>query len=203
LGDEEGIMIAPCHLRSNSPVQFWSLGHKRFEFILRVPGSAVLLTVTGLFALTALPSNKACSDTLHSRFFGQAPRVTEEANAGRLSDEEHPIRQLERGEIEDLISRGEEFIVRGDFASARLVLQRAAEADDPKAALLLAGTYDPIVLLKVRIQGFAADVAQGLVPDVALARTWYERARKLGSAEAARRLEALTGQKDTRAAPQE
>ena len=80
-------------------------------------------------------------------------------------------------------SRGEDFIATGDLASARLVLQRAAEGGDPRAALTLAGTYDPIVLEKLGIQGFASDIAT--------ARTWYERAKEFGSAEAMRRLEML------------
>jgi TPR repeat protein len=74
--------------------------------------------------------------------------------------------------------------VTGDLASARLVLQRAAEAGDPRAALMLAGTYDPIVLEKLGIQGIAADII--------LARSWYERATEFGSAEASRYLERLT-----------
>jgi hypothetical protein len=93
------------------------------------------------------------------------------------------IRQLEREEIADLMRRGEAFIATGDLASARLVLQRAAEGGDPRAALTLAGTYDPIVLEKLGIHGFASDIAA--------ARTWYERAREFGSAEAPRRLEML------------
>jgi hypothetical protein len=101
------------------------------------------------------------------------------------------IRQLDRREITDLMRRGQEFIVAGDLASARLVLQRAAEAGDPQAALMLAGTYDPIVLEKVGVQGFAPDIVQGFAPDVALARTWYKWAKEFGSTEAARRLEML------------
>jgi hypothetical protein len=93
------------------------------------------------------------------------------------------IRQLDREEIADLMRRGEAFIATDDFASARLVLQRAAEGGDPRAALTLAGTYDPIVLEKLGIQGFASDIAT--------ARTWYERAKEFGSAEALRRLEML------------
>jgi hypothetical protein len=93
------------------------------------------------------------------------------------------VRQLEREEIADLMRRGEAFIATGDLASARLVLQRAAEGGDPRAALTLAGTYDPIVLEKLGIQGFASDIAA--------ARTWYERAKEFGSAEALRRLEML------------
>jgi TPR repeat protein len=63
------------------------------------------------------------------------------------------------------------------------VLQRAAEAGDPRAALTLAGTYDPIVLEKLAVHGFA--------PNIAMAREWYEKARQFGSAEAPRRLEML------------
>jgi len=93
------------------------------------------------------------------------------------------LRQLDREEISALLKRGENFIADGDLASARLVLQRAAEGGDPRAALTLAGTYDPIVLEKLGIQGFASDIAA--------ARTWYERAKEFGSAEAMRRLEML------------
>jgi hypothetical protein len=114
----------------------------------------------------------------------------------------YPSRQLDRREIADLIKRGEGFITTGDLASARLVLQRAAEAGDPQAALMLAGTYDPVVLEKVGIQGFASDIIRGFAPDVALARTWYELAKQFGSKEAARRLEMLA-RRDRRNAPQE
>ena len=71
------------------------------------------------------------------------------------------------------------------------MLQRAAEAGDPQAALMLAGTYDPIVLEKIGIQGFAPDIIRGFAPDIARARTWYELAKQLGSTEAVRRLEML------------
>jgi hypothetical protein len=113
-----------------------------------------------------------------------------------------PIRQLDRQEIADLMRRGQKFIVAGDLASARLVLQRAAEAGEPGAALMLAGTYDPIMLEKVGVQGFAPDIVQGFVPDVALARTWYKWAKEFGSMEAVRRLEMLTS-RDHRNAPQQ
>jgi SAM domain (Sterile alpha motif) len=88
-------------------------------------------------------------------------------------------RQLERDEVVLLVKRGEDFITSGDLSSARLVLQRAAEAGDMQAALALAGTFDPNLLAK----GFAADVV--------MARFWYERAKQFGSTEAPRRLEQL------------
>jgi hypothetical protein len=77
------------------------------------------------------------------------------------------------------VKRGEDFTAAGDFASARLVFQRAAEAGDAKAALMLAETYDPNIL------------RAGVAPDTAMARLWYEKAKDLGSPEAQRRLERL------------
>jgi SAM domain (Sterile alpha motif) len=88
-------------------------------------------------------------------------------------------RQLERDEVVLLVKRGADFIASGDLSSARLVLQRAAEAGDMHAALALAGTFDPNLL------------AQSFSADVVMARFWYERAKQLGSSEAPRRLEQL------------
>src|SRR5205085_2735935 len=93
------------------------------------------------------------------------------------------LRQLDADEIATLIRRGEEFIANGDLAAARLMLQRAAEAGDARAALALAGTYDPTVLEQLGVKGFA--------PDVALAQAWYEKAKDFGSADAPQRLERL------------
>jgi TPR repeat protein len=63
------------------------------------------------------------------------------------------------------------------------MLQRAAEAADARAAFALAATYDPIVL--------GDSGVQGVTPDAAMAKAWYERARAFGSPEAPRRLELL------------
>ena len=93
-------------------------------------------------------------------------------------------RQLDREEITVLLDRGKHLIANGDLAAARLVLQRAADANDAEAALALAATYDPIVLRELKVYGFTADPA--------MARAWYQRARELGSAAALQRLEMLT-----------
>jgi hypothetical protein len=81
------------------------------------------------------------------------------------------------------VKRAEDFTAAGDFVSARLMLQRAAETGDAKAALMLAESYDPNVLSLLR--------AKGVAPDIAMARLWYEKAKALGSPEAQRRLERL------------
>ena len=47
----------------------------------------------------------------------------------------------------------------------------------------LGATYDPVVFRSLGIFG--------VTPDVAMARSWYEKARAYGSAEAPRRLELL------------
>jgi TPR repeat protein len=67
------------------------------------------------------------------------------------------------------------------------VLRRAANAGDARAAMTLAGTYDPVILEKLGVHGF--------VPDVAMARAWYEKAKKFGSAEAPQRLERLASKR--------
>jgi hypothetical protein len=94
-----------------------------------------------------------------------------------------PPRTLGREEIDFLYSQGEAFVRVGDFASARVVFRRAAEARDARAALALGATYDPILLARMG--------ARGIAPDVAMAREWYNRARDYGSREAADRLQAL------------
>jgi hypothetical protein len=85
--------------------------------------------------------------------------------------------------INKLIAQGEEFIEQRDVLAARLVLERAAEANDPLAALTLGSTYDPNVLGRLGV----VDVQ----PEPEKARSWYEKATQLGSGEAANRLHAL------------
>ena len=93
-------------------------------------------------------------------------------------------RILDREEITVLLKRGKDLIADGDLAAARLVLQRAANANDAEAALALGATYDPYVLRALKVYGFKADPV--------MARVWYQKARELGSAAAPRRLEMLT-----------
>jgi hypothetical protein len=90
---------------------------------------------------------------------------------------------LDPQETANLVRRGQDYIKNGDLAAARLVLRRAAFADDPQAAFALAATFDPVVFAELGVLGFQSDVAQ--------ARTWYERALKLGSNEAQGRLDRL------------
>jgi len=94
-----------------------------------------------------------------------------------------PIRELSPNEIAALVRRAQELLASGDLQGARLLLTRAADAHDARAALLLAKTFDPTASR----QFSAADAG----PDVDQARNWYQRAREWGSPEAQRQLDAL------------
>jgi hypothetical protein len=94
-----------------------------------------------------------------------------------------PRPQLDQDEIDRLIKRGQQLLSAGDIAPARLMLQRAATAGSAQAALMLGGTYDPVVLRELGVLGFA--------PNPATAREWYQKALELGANEASRRLERL------------
>jgi TPR repeat protein len=85
-----------------------------------------------------------------------------------------------------LVKQGDEFIAVGDIASARLVLQRAAEAGNARAAFLLGNTFDPLTLRKLGALDFLADPAK--------ARRWYEQAKEFGSVSAEERLRILTSE---------
>jgi hypothetical protein len=117
------------------------------------------------------------------------PRISPEPTLRQQEEPAPPIspepapRQFEREEIAVLLKRGKELIATGDLAAARLVLKRAADANDVEATLALAATYDPYVLQELRVYSFAADAG--------MARAWYEKAKQLGSAVALRRLEML------------
>ncbi len=94
-------------------------------------------------------------------------------------------RQMDPKEIAGLMKRGEDLALAGDMPAARLLLQRAAEAHNARAAFELAATYDPIVTKQLG--------SNGPKPDLALARAWYQKAREWGSPDAQKQLEALAG----------
>jgi TPR repeat protein len=83
-----------------------------------------------------------------------------------------------------MVKNGAEYMANGNIGAARMLLQPAAEAGDPVAAFALAETFDPLVLMKLNTKG-------GITANVGLARTWYQKAKDLGSAVAPERLERL------------
>ena len=91
-----------------------------------------------------------------------------------------PARRIDAEELATLLKRARSLISIGDIAPARLLLKRAADAQEASAALLLAQTYDPAVLGKQDMRSIA--------PDPALAREWYQKAARYGSVDAQQRL---------------
>ena len=91
-----------------------------------------------------------------------------------------PARRLGADELAALLTRARNLIAVGDIAPARLLLERAADAQEAGAALLLAQTYDPAVL--------GTPDSRSITPDPATARGWYQKAAQFGSREAQQRL---------------
>jgi Sel1 repeat len=136
-----------------------------------------LATVTS--SLPSHPSQVASVQAGTAPVFGPQSLRVQEGSAARHLDAE---------EIAALINRGTDSLKSGDLVSARLLLRRAAEAGSASAALMLGTTFDPLVIQQLG--------AIGVVPDVAQARQWYEKAAELGSDAASQRLAKLpqTGQ---------
>jgi len=105
------------------------------------------------------------------------PTVREPAPVTR---EVAPVRRIDPDELAALLKRAKGLLSIGDIVSARLLLERAADAQEAEAALMLAGTYDPQVLGSQDLRSVTADLA--------VARSWYQKAAQLGSADARRRL---------------
>ena len=106
-----------------------------------------------------------------------APAVREPVPVTR---EAVPARRIDPDELAVLLKRAKSLLAIGDITSARLLLERAADAQEAEAALMLAGTYDPQVL--------GSQDLRSVTPDPAAARVWYQKAAQLGSADARRRL---------------
>ena len=126
------------------------------------------------------PTRDDIKTAYQSALQGAAPQATAAPEAAVPAE---PIHHLDASEIASLLKRADALIGSGDVAAARLVLRRAAEAGEARAAMMLAGTYDPTVLEKIGVHG--------VVPDIAMARSWYEKARRFGASEATSQLDRL------------
>ncbi len=104
------------------------------------------------------------------------PSAAEPARAGAAP-------ALGHDEIARLVERGKSYLLDGDIAAARLLLQRAAEAGSAEAALALGSTFDPRVIARLGAIGVTTDPHQ--------ARQWYEKAAQLGSPIASQQLASL------------
>jgi hypothetical protein len=97
----------------------------------------------------------------------------------------------ETARIDELLAHGRKMVEVGYVAGARGYFKRAADAGSAEAAFALGGTYDPMFMEQIG--------AQGIKPDVAQARIWYERAKSLGDKDAAAQLTELDNAAASRA----
>jgi hypothetical protein len=133
----------------------------------------------------ALPASQLNQQALASeRSVAYAAEPAEQALGGLLIPAKSEPRRYNASEIAAMMRSGAQLMANGDVSGARLMYLRLAEEGEALAALALAETYDPPVLRKSKIRG-------AITPNVVLARSWYEKAKALGSPVAAERLERL------------
>jgi hypothetical protein len=106
---------------------------------------------------------------------GLAPTTGLAPTAGLVETE-----RLDEQSQDQFLIQGLRLLATGNISSARLLFQRAADAGNGRAALLLGDTFDDF-----RLQQLGA---LGIVPDRQQAIYWYERADEMGAPEAKERL---------------
>lgn len=112
------------------------------------------------------------------------PVLQSQVPAARAGNEAAaPSKTLDAETLSALTTRAKSLLKLGDIAAARLLLERAASAQDATAAFLLAQTYDPAVL--------GVRDTRSITPDPVMARDWYRKAASFGSAGAQQRLTQL------------
>jgi hypothetical protein len=142
-------------------------------------------TVTEVLHLSALPRTEpTAADVTSAVPKGETSSVL----VASLPTAAHPLpavlQPVEAARADDrLVARADELLHKGDVSGARLLLERSLISGNARAALLMAETFDPNVLSRLRVLGIKGDAAR--------AQEFYARARDLGVAEAQGRLEAL------------
>lgn len=112
-----------------------------------------------------------------------APAIVGPSISTPMQSQQPKARRMDPDELAGIMKRAKGLLAAGDIPAARLLLERAADAQEAGAALMLAQTYDAQVLGTSDVRNINADPTA--------ARTWYRRAAQLGSAEAQRRLDQL------------
>jgi len=131
----------------------------------------------------AAPSREAIATAYQSALQAQAPASVPAPVAAQPAPPPQ-AKSLDADTLAGLMARAKSLLTIGDIAAARLLLERAANAQDATAAFLLAQTYDPAVL--------GTKDTRSITADAVAARDWYQRAASLGSAEARKRLTQLS-----------
>ena len=147
------------------------------EVLARVSDPVTPASVNASAPRLGTPSREDIVSAYHTALQSQAPaaRTGNEAAA--------PSKTLDAETLAALMTRVKSLLALGDIAAARLLLERAANAQDATAAFLLAQTYDPAVL--------GVRDTRSITPDPVMARDWYRKAASFGSADAQQRLTQL------------
>jgi hypothetical protein len=147
------------------------------EVLARVSDPVTPASVNASASRLGTPSREAIVSAYHTALESQAPaaRTGNEAAA--------PSKTLDAETLAALMTRAKSLLALGDIAAARLLLERAANAQDASAAFLLAQTYDPAVL--------GVRDTRSITADPVMARDWYRKAASFGSADAQQRLTQL------------
>jgi hypothetical protein len=152
--------------------------------LVTVDGTVVAESKTALVVAAAALIAPADSEPKSRNVASLGPASPVSPQSGEDSARQSPAALTDaQKQGASFLSKGNEQIAQGNIASARLFLERAAEAGLAQGALDLATTYDPLELERLG--------ARGVQPNPALAKKWYERAKQLGAAEADERLRRL------------
>jgi hypothetical protein len=154
------------------------------EAAAAAPAAAATATGKPMDAFASMPSREEITAAYQSAMKGgQVAAVAPAAPLPPQQPAAPGARRMDADELAGLLKRAKGMLAIGDIASARLLLERAAEAQEAEAALMLGTTYDPLVV--------GNQDMRSITPDPALARQWYQKAAALGSADARRRLSEL------------
>jgi hypothetical protein len=140
------------------------------------PASAVNQPVVNQPTVSPVEANSAASEAPSKVQTAAVPPTQPASSSIAKQSAARPPVALDDSEIAMLIKRGNNLLKDGDFAAARLLFERGANAGSAEAALALGSTYDPLVIKRLG--------AIMVRPDVENARKWYQIAADRGSADA-------------------
>jgi hypothetical protein len=112
-----------------------------------------------------------------------APSTPAQEPQAAKVDQRPPAPTITADDVSRALIRASSLIREGQVASARALLERASQSNDPSIAFALAETYDPKTLARWKTIGMSGDPAK--------ARALYQTALDGGVAEARARIEAL------------
>lgn len=146
----------------------------------RVGDTRLARADTQVLPAPAAPSREAIATAYQTALQAQGQTEPAPAPVAAPPAPPAPAKTLDADTLAGLMTRAKRLLGVGDIVAARLLLERAANAQDATAAFLLAQSYDPAVL--------GTSDSRRIAADATAARDWYQKAASLGSAEARQRL---------------